>query len=270
MTKGSHLDKFFVTPQTTPDVSLPNRSDWLDEQSSNFVGTPANSEYYRVFLEKLWPEGHGIPGPVVTEEQLREAVNESRRQKYAQAQEEWIKSGSRGKKPKEPQLYADPFRRLRELQGEEGFLGLIKEGKRVQLQNLEVSPKRTPRVKLSPADWTTVLKNYDGRCANCKRKPPEVNFDQDHKVPRVRGGGNELSNWQPLCTECNNFKSTACRGCDLDCSVCPWAFPEKYSPPRIETHLWEALQSIARANSDDPNDLLNRILVEQLSGMRDS
>jgi hypothetical protein len=27
--------------------------------------------------------------------------------------------------------------------------------------------------------------------------------------------------WQPLCAECNNFKSTACRGCQLECTHSP-------------------------------------------------
>ncbi|WP_414658088.1 HNH endonuclease (plasmid) [Deinococcus sp. VB343] len=260
--KGSHLDVHFLQPSETPDPSLPDREAWLNQQSEDFVGTPTNTEYYRVFLEVLWPQGHGIPGPTVTQDQLRGAVNAYRNRKYQEAKAAWEAAGKRGKEPKEPAPYLDPFRRLRELQGEEGFLGLKKEGNRAQLQNLEVSPKRTPRIKLASDDWKVVLDKYGGRCANCRRKPPEVTFDQDHKVPRVRGGGNEIENWQPLCTECNNFKSTACRGCELDCQKCPWAFPEKYTPPRVETHLWEAVQELAKAQDVSPNYLLN-LLVER-------
>lgn len=256
----SHLDQYFVTPNPIRSADLPDRNQWLEAQAINFVGTPGNSKYYRVILELLWPEGHGIPGPMVTEGEIRDAINHFRAQQYLSEKHDWELSGRRGKEPLSPPPYQDPFRRLRELQGEEGFLGITKEGKRAQLHSLEVSPKRTPRVKLSAEDWAEVLRRYSGRCANCKRKPPEITLDQDHKVPRLRGGDNDLDNWQPLCTECNNFKSTACRGCDLDCAKCPWAFPELYSPPRIKTHLWEKIQKLAHTSGREANELLNEIL----------
>jgi HNH endonuclease len=270
----SHLDRFFLPPETFPQPDLPNREEWLEEQTENFVGTPTNTLYYRVFLELLWPPDHGIPGRIVSQDEVRDAINSFRLQqvqdKWEEKKHKWLQSGMRGTKPTEPRPpkpYIDPFRRLRELQGEEGFLGLVKEGNRAQLQNLDVSPKRIPRKKLSQDDWAMVLQRYSGRCANCGRKPPTVTLEQDHKIPRGRGGDNELGNWQPLCTECNNFKSTACRDCDLDCNKCPWAFPEKYSPPRIEPDLWQELRELAQENDLEPNELLNQVIKRGIRGV---
>lgn len=230
-----------VHPKQTPDVNDIDRDEWINQVFEGFVASRANKAIYKVVLETLWPLGHGIPGPLVSEVQLREAIN---------AHQARIGKGS----------YYDPFRRIRELQGEEGVLGIIKQGKTYQLIELIVQPKRIPREALSPEDWQFVLQNYSFRCAVCGRSAPEVKFDQDHKVPRLRGGGNELSNWQPLCVECNNFKSTACRGCDLDCYKCPWAFPERFAPIKVSGDNTARLRELANRLGIDVNDLANEAL----------
>lgn len=66
-------------------------------------------------------------------------------------------------------------------------------------------------------------------------------------MPRLRGGSDEISNWQPLCDECNNFKSTACRDCQLDCETCCWAYPEKFKPFHIPGELVKCLREHARS-----------------------
>jgi len=79
-------------PTPNPDV---DREAWIEKVSSEFVSpSAANKQYYKVILQTLWPEGHGIPGPVVSKEAIRAAI-----------------SAFRGK------TYHDPFRRMRELQG---------------------------------------------------------------------------------------------------------------------------------------------------------
>jgi hypothetical protein len=111
-------------PRTTPNESSERRTKWLADAAEKFVSTtPVNKVYYSVLLGALWPEGHGIPGPVLTESELRAAVDKWRADKGQRA-------------------YKDVFRRLRELQGEEGFTCIIKEGNRYQLQSLDVGPKR--------------------------------------------------------------------------------------------------------------------------------
>ncbi len=226
-----------------------NREAWLEEVSQGFVSpSKANKSYYRVLLEELWPPGHGIPGPLIREDQLREAVDRFRRSQH---------TASAPYKP-----YVDVFRRLRELQGEEGVTGIGRSGKTYQLVSLTLSEKRVPRVKLSDVNWEQVLKKYKHKCAVCGRSEPEVRFQQDHKVPRTRGGHNQLDNWQPLCDECNNFKSTSCRGCQLECTQCSWAFPERFAPLRLSSHnIYRLRQRAINANLD-PHDLLNQVVDE--------
>jgi hypothetical protein len=225
-----------------------SREVWLEEVCQAFVcPSDANKSYYRVLLEELWPVGHGIPGPLVKEDELREAIDRFRRNQHS------------GTKPYKP--YIDVFRRLRELQGEEGVTGIGREGKTYQIVSLSFSEKRVPRIKLSDPDWLQILENYQHRCPVCSRAEPEIRFQQDHKVPRTRGGGNELSNWQPLCDECNNFKSTSCRGCKLECEICSWAFPESFAPLRLSSNNISRLRQIAANTKSNPHDLLNQIVT---------
>jgi hypothetical protein len=239
-----------VSEQAVPGNII--REDWIASVCQTFVSpSDANKAYYRVLLEELWPIEHGIPGPLVKEDELREAIERFRRGQHS------------GIKPYKP--YVDVFRRLRELQGEEGVTGIAKEGETYQLVSLSLSEKRIPRIKLSDTDWQQILDNFQYKCPICSRTEPEVRFQQDHKIPRTRGGSNELSNWQPLCDECNNFKSTSCRGCQLECETCSWSFPERFAPLRLSSDNIARLRQIATSTNSDPHDLLNQI-VNQFFG----
>lgn len=230
-------------PCPTPDPDLEDRNEWIKRVSDGFVSpSKANKEYYKVILETLWPEGHGIPGPLVDESEIRAAIDAYR--------------GS---------PYVDTFRRMRELQGEEGLLGIIKGGKKYQLIDLKVSEKRVPRTHLNSSDWGSVLEKYHHICAACGRSPSDTGFQQDHKVPRLRGGSDDISNWQPLCDECNNFKSTACRDCKLDCQLCCWAFPEKYKPLQIPGDLVQRLRENAFENGKNPDSVISEIIEQYLA-----
>lgn len=220
------------------------RTKWLEDVSANFVQPlPAHRAYYRAILECLWPMGHGIPGPYRTDDEARAAIDGYRRKLN----------------PNAPP-YHDVFRRIRELQGEEGVVGVVHQGKRLQLVTLGIAAKRVPRIKLTPSQWASVLRRDGGKCTVCGRAEDEEQLDQDHRVPRLRGGGNELSNWQPLCGECNNHKSTQCRNCDQDCQSCPWAFPEKYGLIRISPDNILAARSIAKARDLDVHGMVNGLL----------
>ncbi len=149
---------------------------------------------------------------------------------------------------------------MRELQGEEGFTAIIKEGTRYQLQSLNVSQKREPRAKLSKADWQQLKERYSHRCASCGQQEPDVKLSPDHKVPRSRNGSNDLGNWQPLCEQCNNIKSSVCGGCTLNCYVCSWAFPEEYKQLVIADANKELIRREADNRGVAQSEFVNIIL----------
>lgn len=243
-----------ISEKAVPDNI--NREVWLDQVCQSFVSpSEANKSYYRVLLEELWPSGHGIPGPRVREDQLREGIERFRIIQHS------------GSKPYKP--YIDVFRRLRELQGEEGVMGIGREGETYQLVSLSLSEKRVPRIKLSDSNWQLILDRYKHRCPVCSRSEPEVRFQQDHKIPRIRGGGNEFDNWQPLCDECNNFKSTSCRGCQLECVGCSWAFPERFAPLRLSSENISMLRHYASKMNIDPHELVNRVVSDFFENITD-
>jgi len=158
--------------------------------------------------------------------------------------------------------YKDVFRRVRELQGEEGLHGLVKDKTTYQLQNLAIKRKREPRKAISPAAGREIALNQGSRCAICGTVIV-VNGDPvhvDHRIPRDRGGPNEISNYQVLCASCNVAKSSACSGCDLTCQTCPWAYPEKYRMPRIRHDIIHRLNEMAQRRNRNVDDLTNEII----------
>lgn len=179
------------------------------------------SDVQRLLLERLWNEGEGFPRGWVTSAELLEL------------------SG---------QKYFD--RRLRELRDETGLeidSARDEQGAyawRLKSMNLGVA---NPRTYLSSAVKRALFERYEGRCAVCGQQVEAGlrGLQADHKVPLVRGGGEELSNWQPLCVDCNVGKRRACAGCALDCSVCPWAFPER-SGHRLA--VWLSEETLRRLN----------------------
>lgn len=243
MTKARSSKGFLLSPATVPNMSAERRLKWLDDASAGFVGSPANKSYYRLILEMLWPEGHGIPGPHVSQAELRTAIDGARQ--------------LGGKVP-----YVDPFRRMRELQGEEGFTMIMKEGVKYQLQSLTVTQKREPRAKPPPAMWERIKAVADYRCSHCGQQEPDVKLSPDHRVPRSHNGTNDEENWQPLCEQCNNLKSSACQGCSLNCMTCPWAYPETNKPIIIADDNKTLIQRAAKKQSVHQSDLVNKILRE--------
>lgn len=51
-----------------------------------------------------------------------------------------------------------------------------------------------------------VLKGSGGRCALCGVTKKDSPLDVDHIIPRNRGGSNDISNLQVLCSKCNRSK----------------------------------------------------------------
>lgn len=231
-------------PSSAPTHSNMARENWLTKASAGYVQpTKANHAFYDAILTALWPEGHGLPGPHVSESQIRDVIDRLRIQQ--------------GKQP-----YKDPFRRMRELQGDEGFKSIIKSGTRYQLQSLEVSQKKEPRTKPSARVWQVVKAKHGFKCAKCGNQEPEVLLSADHRVPRARGGTGDDLNWQPLCKKCNILKSAACQDCERLCQTCFWAYPEQFADLEIPDIFRAKIRLEAETRGIRQDDLLESILRE--------
>ena len=104
--KRARIEQAVFLPPVPVADSRVNRDEWIEHTASGFVSnSKANKVIYKVILETLWPPNHGIPGPQIDGKSIREAVDKAK-----------------GK------AYLDVFRRLRELQGDEGLLGIVKQG----------------------------------------------------------------------------------------------------------------------------------------------
>lgn len=96
-----------------------------------------------------------------------------------------------------------------------------------------VSSKLSPpqdRDYLSQSQKNKLFKDNNFTCVTCGLKISAGirGLQADHKVPLSRGGSNDLTNWQPMCNNCNVGKRRACEGCTLKCETCSWAYPEKF------------------------------------------
>lgn len=232
-----------LRPPSTSPYKPEQRQEQIEKICAGFVAPqPSLRSIYRALLECVFPPGAGIPGPIVSEDNLRSAVNV-------------LKPG-----------YKDVFRRVRELQGEEGLDGLTKEGRRYQLQHLAVGRKREPRRAIKQSVARAVALEQGSRCTVCNA-PVATNgerVDVDHRVPRLRGGTSYRGNLQVLCPSCNNAKSTQCSNCDLNCNTCGWAFPERYRPVKLRSDIILRLSERAQNTNQDVDEVANALLDKAL------
>ena len=86
----------------------------------------------------------------------------------------------------------------------DAFKNAIKNG-RMKYDHLKSDNKTKLRRKIiNPAQRYSLLKNNNFKCSLCGDSAMEgAKLQVDHIVPIVEGGGNEDSNLQVLCRECN-------------------------------------------------------------------
>jgi hypothetical protein len=123
------------------------------------------------------------------------------------------------------QKYFD--RRIRELRDECGIdigTGIYQGKNAYRLKSLQIQ-KANPRRYLTAIQKARLFQRYDNICPTCGKRGTS-RLQADHKIPLIRGGKHNDSNWQPLCNECNVAKRSACTGCNDDCTKCPWAYPQ--------------------------------------------
>ena len=191
----------------------------LDEYIDALPTRRILSEAKRKILISLWGEGESFPGIWVKSSYLLELTG---------------------------QKYFD--RRARELRDE---LGCDIETRHYdgehcwRLNSTKISQGNT-RQYLSEKQKQELFNSCNYQCTICGKETDSGvrGLQADHKVPLIRGGSHEFSNWQAICNQCNVGKRRACMGCHDDCYVCPWAYPEK-------TGILTTIQL--------PHDLLNTI-----------
>lgn len=173
--------------------------------SDNFNGFTKHlklSDVKELLLQKLWNSGSSFP-------------------------RNWVKSSDLLKLTN--QKYFD--RRLRELR-DSGGLDLetkVIDGEHCwRLASLKIATA-VNRTYLSATQKQSLFQRSGFRCAICGKetKAGVRGLQADHKIPLSRGGSEALSNWQPICNECNVAKRRLCQDCTLDCQSCSWAFPER-------------------------------------------
>lgn len=68
--------------------------------------------------------------------------------------------------------------------------------------------KKTKRKKVSKTVRAQIYNKFNGHCAYCGRKLKKEEMTVDHIKPLNAGGTYELTNLNPACRCCNNYKSS--------------------------------------------------------------
>lgn len=62
---------------------------------------------------------------------------------------------------------------------------------------------KTPRIFIPPEVKKYVFERNKYQCQSCGKTHLETELQIDHIIPLARGGSNDISNLQTLCSNCN-------------------------------------------------------------------
>lgn len=66
---------------------------------------------------------------------------------------------------------------------------------------------KTPRINIPEHVRKYVFDRDRYQCQSCRKTEAEAKLTVDHIVPLAKGGTNDISNFQTLCSSCNSSKS---------------------------------------------------------------
>lgn len=131
-----------------------------------------------------------------------------------------------------------------------------------RIKSSELAPPQD-RDYLTQSQKDKLFKDNNFTCVTCGLKISAGirGLQADHKVPLSRSGSNELTNWQPMCNNCNVGKRRACEGCTLECKTCSWAYPEKFGVKTMVSISEKTLRRVD-AYSDKTGTTRDKVMEE--------
>ncbi len=65
---------------------------------------------------------------------------------------------------------------------------------------------KTPRIRIPPSVREYVFQRDQYQCQSCGLTNETKTLNVDHIIPLAKGGSNDISNLQTLCSSCNQSK----------------------------------------------------------------
>jgi hypothetical protein len=76
----------------------------------------------------------------------------------------------------------------------------------LHLAKMYKARRRGATGKHTLVEWETLKAQYNWTCPCCREKEPDIVLTEDHIIPLIKGGSDNIENIQPLCRSCNSKK----------------------------------------------------------------